>query len=209
MRKTVQRAQVSLLILGIIAVVAYGRRPTSEIEAGSKKRATEQSKLIRQAGRRLGVSVRTERMIHFARAGALWFAAPAANLESIPATELPRGVNLGVAYFDLPGQKFRKGFYKIRVFADVKQVGRFEGKGQLISDKGEIVGEFPAKVEVTSMTVPEGARSQLTTVSICTGAACNTGGAVESGVGGDYWHCSTCPNGFTVCCHLGGIFEDV
>jgi len=66
-------------------------------------------------------------MVYLAQGNVSWFAASVANLESTPATELPRGVNIGVAYFDLLGQKFPRDFYKIRAFADAKQVGRLVG----------------------------------------------------------------------------------
>lgn len=203
MRRIARSAQVSLLILGSLAVVAYGQRTSSGIEAGSKKWTAAQSESIRQAGKRLGVPVRTERMVHFAQSGASWFAAAAAKLETTPATELTHGVNVGVAYFDLPGQKFPKGFYKMRVFADVKQVGRVEARGQIVNDKGEIVGELPATVDVKSMTLPERPMSRLTPVALCTGAACNIGGGTPPIVG--FWACYDCWNGMIICFHFAFI----
>ena len=204
------KRMIELVMLSLLLVASMTTRTQAQVATsndGSKDWTTEQSKLIRQAGIRLGVPVRTERMVHFAQAGALWFAAPAANLESIPATELPRGVIVGVAYFDLPRQKFPKGFYKIRAFADVKQVGRVKGRVQIINDKGGIVGESPATVEVRSMTVPEGARSRLTTVSICTGAACNIEGGGGTPPIVDFWACQSCPNGWSVCFYVGFLNE--
>jgi len=169
----------------------------AQAKAESQNSMTAQSKLILQAGKRLGVPVRTERMVHLAQGSVAWFAASAANLESTPATELPHGVNLGVAYFDLLDQKFPKDFYKIRAFANVNQTGRFEGRAQLINDKGAIVGELPAMVEVKSMTLPERAASGSTNLTVCTGAACNIGGGTPPAVG--FWICFECSNGFTVC----------
>src|SRR5690349_3270637 len=165
---------------------------THKAKAETKNSMMAQSKLILQAGKRLGVPVRTERMVHLAQGSVSWFAASVANLESTPATELPRGVNIGVAYFDLLGQKFPKDFYKIRAFANVKQVGRFEGKAQLINDQGAIVGELPATVEVKSMTLPERSPSGLTSLTVCSGAACNIGGGTPPTVG--FWVCFECTN---------------
>lgn len=161
--------------------------------------------MLRQAGERLQVPVRTESTVHFAQDGVSWFAASAANLESLPATELSGGVNVGVAYFDLPDQKFPKGFYKIRASADVKQVGRVDAKGQLINDKGEIVGEMRATIDVKSMTVPEGSTSRFTAISICTGAACNLRGGAPPIAG--FWACQSCPNGWSVCFYVGFLPE--
>jgi hypothetical protein len=188
-------------LLAVSIITPIDAQVVTRKAAGSENWTTAQSKLIRQAGKRLGVPVRTERMVHFAQASASWFAASAASLERTPATELPRGVNVGVAYFDLPGQKFPKGFYKMRVFADVKQVGQVDGRAQLINEKGKIVGELRAKVDVKSMTLPERPTSRLTAVTLCTGAACNIGGGTPPIVG--FWACYACSNGFTVCLSVG------
>jgi hypothetical protein len=139
-------------------------------------------------------------MVYLAQGNVSWFAASVANLESTPATELPRGVNIGVAYFDLLGQKFPRDFYKIRAFADAKQVGRLEGKAQLINDKGAIVAELPAMVDVKSMTLPARPTSALTSLTVCAGAACNIGGGTPPTV--CFWICFECPNGFTVCVRI-------
>src|SRR5437763_1827734 len=148
------RVQAALSISGILALLAPGCQMNRQTEVSGANCIATQAELIRQAGVRLGLPVRTERMAHYAQSGATWYAAAAVNLETIPATELAHGVNAGIAYFDLPGQKFPKGFYKMRAFATVTQVGRFEGKGQLVNEKGEIVAELPATVEVRSMSLP-------------------------------------------------------
>jgi len=200
-RPAKRQIPVSVLLIVGVALLAYGCRPNGE----TPDWPAAQAELVRQAGQRLRVPVRTDRMANFAQPGVSWFAAPAANLETIPATELPRGVDIGVAYFDLPGQKFPKGFYKIHAVADVKLVGRVEGKAQLINEKGETVGEVPATVEVKSMTVPADVGSRLTTVSICTGAACNIGGGTPPITG--FWACQSCPNGWHACFYVGFLPE--
>jgi len=195
------------MLLICLAASPSEAQATHKATAGSENWTAAQAKLVLQAGKRLGVPVRTDRMVHFAQAGASWFAAPAANLETIPATELPRGVIIGVAYFDLPRQKFPKGFYKIRVVADVTQVGRASGRVQIINDKGAIVGNSPSTVEVRSMTVPRDARTRLTTVSICTGPACNIEGGSGTPPIVDFWACQSCPNGWSVCFYVGFLLE--
>jgi hypothetical protein len=208
MRTGVRLAHISVLV-AILAVCTDGFGTSSGIEVVSASDTAEQAKLIHQAGERMKVPVRTERMVYVAQAGALLVSAPAANLEGIPATELPHGVNLGISYFDLPGQKIPKGYYKMRVLADVKQVGRIEGRVQIINAKGEIVAQLPATIEVKSMTVPKDSKPQLTSPTLCTGTACSIGaGNGTPSPGARLWLCFSCTNGFIVCCQLPWYFPE-
>jgi len=179
-----------LLMSSLVISSSDAQDVTNKPKTTHESCSTAESKLIRQAGERLRVPVRTEQMVHFAQGDASWWVAPAVSLESSQPTELLGGIDIGVGYFALPGQKFPKGFYKIRAFADAKQVGQVKGRVQIVNEKGEITTELPATVEVRSMAVARVSKPQSTMVSICTGAACNIGGIVESAVGSDYGHCT-------------------
>ena len=205
MRQVTARKRVSVFMSGVLLVITANCGTGGGITSDTARVTMAQATAIRDAGVRLGVPVSTERMVHFAEPQVSWFEASAANLEKIAATELPRGVNVCVAYFDMPGQKFPKGFYKIRAVAEVRQVGRIDGRAELINEKGEIVATLPGKVEVQSMTVPENAASRLTAVTLCAGAACNVGDVTPPIAG--FWACQTCPNGWRFCFYVGFLDE--
>jgi hypothetical protein len=140
----------SCLLLPLLAVGACETR-----EAEGAGWTQTQADQIRRAGEQLGIPVRTDRMVHFAQGGATFFTAPAESLETVPAAALPRGVNLGVAYLDIPGDSLAAGFYGLQVFADPRQVGTVAGRLQWIGADGKVAAEVPATVNLRSLAPPE------------------------------------------------------
>lgn len=159
---------------------------------------------LREAGKRLGVPIRSEGMIQFAQGGATLFAAPAANLETIAAPRYASGVDLGIAYLDLPGPvdaggaspvRIPRGFYKLRAVADeVRQVGKVGGHVQLVNAEGRILAELPVDVEIRSLTLPPEAATERTVLTINTDQA-GTGSESALVIKG----CFRCPNGIWIC----------
>jgi hypothetical protein len=83
--------------------------------------------LIIQAGARLGVPVRSERIARVTQGEESMFVAPAANLASVSATAFAAGLSIGAAYFDMTSQNIPKGFYKLKPIADIKAVEKTVG----------------------------------------------------------------------------------
>ncbi len=108
-------------------------------------------------------------MVELADGGAELVAAPAIHLETIPATRYPAGVDLGVAYLDLPrpvvvqgssNVNIPRGFYKLRAFTeDVRRPGRISGHAKLIDAAGGIVADLP--VEAVIQSPPSGGPGQV------------------------------------------------
>lgn len=159
-------------------------RPTDAVKVHTE--------LLRQASERLGVPVRTERLVTVSQGGATFISAPAANLESVPATQLPQGVNVAVAYLDSPGQRYPAGFYTLRAVADARQPGTVEGRMQVVDANRQVAGEIPARYEIFSMTLPDRPERLITNVSFHSSRLaghCNP--ATET--------CYCCTNGWIVC----------
>ena len=81
-------------------------------------------------------------------------AAPAAGWENIPPTAMRNGVTIGFAYFSTEDPKIPRGYYTLKAFADVKEVGTVAARVQLIARNGKVVTEIPAQADVFSLTVP-------------------------------------------------------
>jgi len=192
MRNKVSCVLMTLAILGLIGLAGGGCRTASTNDVAGSAWTRAQAALLSQAGERLGVPVQTERMVHFAQAGAALSTAPAANLDTIPATELPRGVNVAVAYVDSPGANVPTGFYTVRAIADARQVGTIEGRVQLVDARGRVASESPASFDIQSMTIPDRRTIDVTTVSLSSirlAGHCNAA----------YETCYCCTNGWIVC----------
>jgi hypothetical protein len=164
------------------------------LQGGNAGWQQAQAVQIQAAGRQLGVPVRTTRMVHFAQDGATFVTAPAANLETIPATELPRGIDIGVAYLDAPRQALPTGYYRLRAFGDPRGVGVTQGRVQWIGTDGRVALEIPATLDVESMTLPPRAAEEITTVTLTTIAAKESGGCLYK-----IRVCYLCTNGETTC----------
>jgi|GEM_PF-2536030 len=192
MRSKISCVLLTLLTLSFVGLAGNGCRTASKNEVASSAWTQAQAALLSQAGERLGVPVQTGQMVHFAQAGAALSTAPAANLDTIPATELPRGVNVAVAYVDSPGGNVPRGFYTVRAFADARQVGALEGRVQLVDAQGRIASEGPATFEIHSMMIPDRRTIDLTTVSVSSlrlAGHCNA----------QFETCYCCTNGWIVC----------
>ncbi len=147
------------LSLCLLAVGCKIGRPEPTTAAWTVQQARE----LRQAGERLGVPVRTEGMAGLTEGSAALFAAPAVNLETVPAARYAEGVDLGVAYFDLPGPlalqgssslNVPKGFYKLRVFTDKgRQPEDLRGHLELIDAQGRTVVVLPTDDSVPTLAV--------------------------------------------------------
>jgi hypothetical protein len=163
-----------VLFLIVVALSFNAAGQTTTADPGTSQ---TQMALIRQAGDRLGVPVRGERIARFTQGTESMFVAPAANLASVPATTFPAGVNIGAAYFDMPSQSIPKGFYKLKAIADIKTVGKTVGRVQLIGETGSVASELPATFDVSSMTAAPNAASQPGNIAMCIGANCQ--GAIK------------------------------
>jgi hypothetical protein len=174
---------LAMILGGCHSTGGYGR-PTDSLNT--------QTALLRAASERLGVPVRTERMVTVSQGGATLLTAPAANLEAVPATELPQGVDVAVAYLDSPRQPFPAGFYTLRGFADAREPGTVEGRMDVVDANRQVVGQLPARFEIFSMTLPDRPERLVTNVSFHSSRLaghCNP--ATET--------CYCCTNGWIVC----------
>jgi hypothetical protein len=156
------------LFLLVLALSLNATGQTTTADAGTSQ---TQMTLIRQAGDRLGVPVRGERIARLTQGTESMFVAPAANLASVPATAFAGGVSIGAAYFDMPSQGIANGFYKLKAIASIKAVGKTVGRVQLIGDAGSVAAELPATFDVSSMTAAPNA-AQTGNVAMCFGAGC-------------------------------------
>jgi len=193
-----------LLALALLAAVGAGGCAMG----GAKPAAGGPRKLeagdLREAGQRLGVPIRPAGMLHLSQGRATLSAAPAANLETIDPPRYASGVDLGVAYLDLPGKvdvggasrvPIPQGFYKLRAFADdVRQVGKTGGHVDLLNAQGRTVAQLPAEVEIRSLELPPEAATEPTVLTIRT---------EHTGTGSDTAYvvvfCFQCSNGAWVC----------
>jgi hypothetical protein len=194
MRRICCKLQIMMLglSLGAIALPATGCRSTTRGFDNASRWTAAQAELLRGAGERLGVPVRTEAMLNLAQGGASLSTAPAANFETIPATELPRGVTFAVATVDSPDQGVPKGTYALRAFAEPRQVGTVEGRVQLVDAGGRVAGELPARIEIESMSLPSvmsGVRTSIFLQHERLAGHCNL----------NYETCYCCENGYIVC----------
>jgi hypothetical protein len=181
----------------IVATCTYGCR-TDGVAGGS------QARQLRQAGEQFGLPVRTEEMVQLAEGGTTMFLAPAASLDTIPATRYPAGVDLGIAYLDLPvsgerssGKALPKGFYKLRAIAfHAEKVGKVDGRIQLVDKQGRLAAELPAEVQILSLTLPPRSETRRTLISFGGGRCLNWVNTSPVNV------CVCCPNGVTVCMNV-------
>jgi len=172
-----------------------------------------------RAAARAGVSVNLDSLTQGTGNGATVVIGAIAGMESIPATELPRGVNAAFAYLDLPTgpggaqPNLPAGFYTFRVSASSQTVdealkesggvppdtttpdGRPSVPGakvELIDARGQVAAVIPGQLGVFSTAVPPEAAKQRT--------------LVEPILGAQYilvW--IVCPNGWAVCLRVSWI----
>lgn len=175
------------VILGLTIVTVLSCKTTNTTTVPNWRES--QIVAIREAGARMGIPIRTERVVSVARERTLLITAPAVNLEDIPATALRQGADIAVAYVDSPGSRVPKGFYKLRAFADVRATGTIAGRIDFVDVAGKVVAEVPSTVEVQSLTLPPRDPNSFTEVALRSGAAnCHA-----------TWVCYLCPNGHWIC----------
>jgi hypothetical protein len=193
-----------LLALALLAAVGAGGCAASGAKPAEGWSRKPDVGDLREAGKRLGVPIRSEGTLQFTQRGATLLAAPAANLETIAPPRYASGVDLGVAYLDLPGPvdaggtsrvRIPKGFYKLRAFADeVRQVGKVGGHVQLMNAEGRVLAELPADVDIRSLILPPEAATERTLLTINTSSA-----GTESASDYVVVICFHCSNGAWVC----------
>ena len=152
----IDRKRFSFLFLILVVIAASGCRSGRGGDGGfgseTERWSRVQAELLREASRSLGVPVQIENISQFSEGGATLITAPAEGLERVPATELPRGVNLGVAYVNSPGQSFPAGAYALRVSAPDPRIGENQGVIHLINANGSRVAQMAARITVDSLT---------------------------------------------------------
>jgi hypothetical protein len=166
MRGFISKSSPVILIAAVVTIAATGCCTGSGskgrgIDAATSNWTKETESLLKQAGEQAGVPLQTKSMVHYAQWGASFYTAPAASFETSAATELVRGVDLGVAYVDSPGQKYPKGYYTLKAFANPTQPGEVNGTIQVIGADGRAAAELPATVTVDSMSAPAQQRAPM------------------------------------------------
>jgi hypothetical protein len=167
MRKAIRFAELCALSLPLL--VAGNRRAAAQPAAPGGEWARAQTEMLRRAGQRLGIPVRTDRMASVVQNGATFLTAPAANVETMPTAGLRRGAWLAVAYIDVPGQRLPAGFYGLKVFADSQQAGT-AARLQVIGADGRLAVEIPATASTTSAAL--GSRMAMSAAAITLTTPC-------------------------------------
>ena len=163
-----------LWVLAVLAASGCLARGTERTTAASTARHADE---LRQAGERLGVPVRTAEMVDLRDDGAEFLVAPATHLETIPADRYPAGVDIGVAYLDLPrpvaaqgssNVRIPRGFYKLRAFTEKgRQTGRIGGHAQLIDAASHVIADLP--VEAVFQSPPQGGADYVVYMKVIPG----------------------------------------
>ncbi|HEV7890330.1 MAG TPA: hypothetical protein VGP08_06810 [Pyrinomonadaceae bacterium] len=150
------RVAIGLLFLSLLQVGLPGC---------SKPKETNISDRLLEASKDAGVQVNPEEVFSISRGAETVAVAPIAGWEQVPATDLRKGTNIGYAYFSTQEPKVPSGYYTLKAFADVDNVGTVAARVQLLDRSGKVAGEIPAEVEVHSLTVPPEAASLRTFVT--------------------------------------------
>lgn len=188
----------TLIVLSLFALACNTTRPTAPILGTALQHA--QAAQIREAGQRLGVPVQLDRMTYVSQANAALLTAPVQGLENVPATALPNGVDVAVAYLDSPGQRYPAGYYRLRGVAQPREPGTVQGTLQVIDSGNTVVAELPARYDIVSMRVPDRPVTRFTDVIFASSRlAGHCAGGKET--------CYCCPNGWIVC--TGGLLTPV
>ncbi|MFY9554886.1 MAG: hypothetical protein WAV20_18205 [Blastocatellia bacterium] len=167
-------------------------------EGGTSKGLATTGRLLVSASKLARVKVHSEEVFSIARGTEALAVAPVAGWERIPATQMRNGVNIAFAYFDTKEPKVRRGYYTLKAYANVTEVGTVDARVELIDRSGRVAGEIPAQAEIHSLTVPPEAASRRTFVTTAT--------AVQTPINPNrprIWF--RCPNGV---CIIVGVFTD-
>lgn len=109
-----------------------------------------------QAAQAAGVSINTTEMVELFRDGVELISAPIQGLETVPATELPDGVDVGFIHLDAPGTGIPAGHYTVRARSGAGGVtlGENDVTVDFVDGAGNVVASQQAVADVWSETVP-------------------------------------------------------
>ena len=111
-------------------------------------------KVMKRAAAQAGLRIETAGMSMVARNELMAVAATTAGLETVPATELVRGIDTGYLYLN-GASNFAPGFYRVRVTTRTARLGANEGIIQLFDQAGTPVWREPTRIEIVSLTLPD------------------------------------------------------
>ena len=154
---------------------------------------------LSDAGKRMGVLIRSEGSFDYSQFGSQMSVAPAENLETIPATRYTEGVDIGVSYLNLRGATATvpAGFYKLRaIVPDATHTGKTKGRVQLVNLEGRVVADLATDFDIRSLTAPSAPSGRHTLLSLKSGAIWNQPSDRRVYVCGD------CPNGVFWCSYI-------
>lgn len=182
MKRITQFAVLSLLVIGCSQAIRQ-----------SVYAQTVQSSQLVAASRTAKVRIHRGQFFSMTQGTETFSAAPAAGWERTPPTQLRKGANIGFGYFSLADPRIPAGYYTLRAFADVKDIGTIDAKIQFIDRRGKVAAEIPAQAEIHSLTVPPGAESKppiITTAALRANPALPVGRIIV---------CFCCSNGACIC----------
>lgn len=196
MKKTIQLIGLLFLAVGM----SLGMQITANAQTASS------AKLV-AASRSARIKVNPAEYFSITQGTETFSAAPAAGWENIPPTAMRNGVTIGFAYFSTEDPKIPKGYYTLKAYGDVKEVGTVAARVQLIARNGKVVAEIPAQADVFSLTVPP---SSAKKVVITTDARRHVTEGTPSLLPQGRIICFCCSNGECVCFrafagHLGAF----
>lgn len=142
--------------------------------AGSAWAVTSPSEQLKEpladAAKAAGVAINTDSVVTTSGEGYTVAAATVQGYEQVGASSLPGGVESGFIYLDAPGSGIPSGFYTLRTTADASsvRVGEFGARTELVGADGRVVTTLPARVEASSIEVPDRLPFPRTAVDIRT-----------------------------------------
>ena len=158
---------------------------------------TVQSGQLVAASRAAKVQVHPEEFFSMTQGTETFSVAPVVGWQRTPATDLRKGVNIGYGYFSTAEPRIPRGYYTLRAYADVNDVGTIAARIQFIDRSGRVAAELPAQADIHSLTVPPGAASIRPTISTASGRV--TEAMRPMLPGGRIIVCFCCSNGVCVC----------
>jgi hypothetical protein len=184
MKKTIQLIGLLFLAVGM----SLGMQIIANAQTASSARLVAASRSAR---------IRVNRAEYFSitQGTETFSAAPAAGWENIPPTAMRNGATIGFAYFSTEDRKIPKGYYTLKAYADVKEVGVVAARVQLIARNGRVVAEIPAQADVFSLTVPPNSAKRVVLTTDRRHGAEGTSPLLPQG----RIICFCCSNGVCVC----------
>lgn len=164
MKRTVQ------FVVSVVLALSFSQTLWLTAQAQTQDRGTSKAlnpvaQQLVLASRKAKVKVHREEVFSISRGTETVAVAPIAGWEQIPATQLRNGVNIAFAYIDTAEPNVPRGYYTLKAYANVTDVGTIDAKVQLINRSGRVASEIPAQAEIHSLTVPPEAASRRTFVT--------------------------------------------